>query len=91
MRDFVVYEREFESFFHFVARAGTNGLQGGDAGHGGTAIVEFKNDGGTFTFTRYSDNWIRITASGDAEIESIVQVLQWMVNTLSEEIEIRKH
>lgn len=88
MKNFFVFEREFCGACILTARAGTNGLQGGDAGHSGKAVVDLKNDGGDFEFIKYSDKWIRIIAPGDSEIEELLNALKWVCKTLEREIEI---
>lgn len=75
--------------------AGTNGYQGGDAGHGGRAYVKFADLGGTAMEFRVTDHnrnvskWIdaqggaiEIAFSGDAEIGCLIEALKFAAATL---------
>ena len=86
MRDFLVYEKDFQGCATISARAGTNGYHGGDAGHGCTTVVELKAKGGDFVFTRFTPEWIRITALGDSELHELLDAMEWIVETIKENI-----
>ena len=88
MKNFFIYEKDFEGATFLTARAGTNGFQGGDAGHGGQAVIDLINrHGGGFEFIRYkTDNKIRIIAAGDSEIKLLLEALEWVCGILRNEL-----
>jgi hypothetical protein len=88
MKHYFVFERDFDGAVTMTARAGTNGLQRGDSGHGGQAIIDLKSSSGSFEFIKYPQpGWIRIVANGDSEIELLLESLKWCCNTLEREID----
>jgi hypothetical protein len=89
MKHYFVFERDFDGAVTLTARAGTNGLQCGDAGHGGQAIIDLKCNSVSFEFIKYKDQpgWIRIIANGDSEIELLLESLKWCCQTLEREID----
>ena len=49
-------------------------------------LVAPKAKGGDFVFTRFTPEWIRITALGDSELHEMLDAMEWIVETLKENI-----
>ncbi len=87
----IIYERDFEGACIVTARAGTTGLMGGDAGHGGKTIVEIESCGCDIVFIAQDEETndtigifkkIRISANGDSELMNLIESLEWIVKVL---------
>lgn len=74
-------EREFRQASAFRVKAGTNGLQGGDAGHGGVTYLELSEDGADVQVA-VDGTTVKITLGGDSELETFIKALEFAVATL---------
>ena len=85
------YGREITNCNILEVEAGTNGYQGGDAGHGSRTYFRIRDLGGTamnvkVTKNRWGDGTgIEVELGGDAELETIIEALQFIVKVLDEE------
>jgi len=66
---------------HIDIRFGTNGLQGGDAGHGGYAILEITWGAGSFEII-HGDGHLVFKALGDWELEGMIEAIIKLGDTL---------
>jgi len=80
--------------------AGTNGFQGGDAGHGSRTFFAIRNKRSTVMTSHICDDnqlvrmsnceEVAIVLSGDSELEAFLSALKFAVKTLEEQISERK-
>lgn len=82
--------------------AGTNGYHGGDSGHGGRALLRLSDAASTDMrcyiageiegyYQSYEVNFshvdsVEIVVGGDAEIETLIESLEFVVKTLKEQL-----
>lgn len=87
-----VYVKDFEGFCSLRAAAGTTGFRGGDSGHGGRTVIELEDLGSTdIQFkvrprVRSSGDKLTIMLGGDAELEMIIDVLDFLAATLRQKV-----
>ncbi|MBA7603812.1 hypothetical protein ES703_10930 [subsurface metagenome] len=84
-----VYEKDIVNANILRVAAGTTGLKGGDSGHGGRTYIEIEDKGNTdIKFKVINDgtgcfgSFLRIELGGDAELETIIEGLEFIVETL---------
>jgi hypothetical protein len=82
------YKREIVSANVLEVEAGTNGYQGGDAGHGSRTYFRIENEGGTDIqvrpLGRYGDEGFEVTLGGDCELETIITALKFISKVLED-------
>ena len=71
--------------------AGTNGYQGGDAGHGGRTYFRIEDLGGTDMQSHnylkaYGCKGFEVVFGGDSELNTIIDALEFIVKTLKQSI-----
>ena len=67
--------------------AGTNGLHGGDGGHGSRAYIRITDLGGSdIRFVRESEKSLIMEICGDSEIQSIICAMRFVADHLSDQI-----
>lgn len=76
-----------------TVEAYTNGMQGGDAGHGGIALVRLMEESGPGFEFKASQNRkeVELIATGDAEIRCLIEALKFAVTTLEAQAHIAAH
>jgi len=67
--------------------AGTNGLHGGDAGHGSKTFIEVEDLGGTEIEFKINDKQLgkgglQINLAGDAELKTVIEAFEFIAKTL---------
>jgi len=86
-----MYETEISSCNILRVAAGTNGLKGGDSGHGSRTIIEIEDMGGTninFKITpKLGNGLLEIRLGGDTELETIIQAFEFIVRTLKRQVD----
>lgn len=89
----VTWSRSITSANLLEVEAGTNGYQGGDAGHGCRTYLRFQDEGGTDmkcrTLTdRYgNDEGFELILGGDCELQTTIEALKWMISVLETQSE----
>jgi hypothetical protein len=81
-----MYEQTLQQANILRVAAGTTGEMGGDGGHGGMTIFEI--DGGNSTCMEVKtdgDRCVRLEFAGDSEMDTIIEGLEFIVNTLKRE------
>ena len=84
------WEREIVDANILNVEAGTNGYQGGDAGHGARTYIRIRDEGGTDFNARvlrdkYGDaTGVEIALGGDAELSTIIEALRFITQVLEE-------
>jgi hypothetical protein len=74
--------KEFSGFCIIRASVSTTGPCGGDTGHGARLTLGFEDLGSTdMSIEVLSDRRFVLHFGGDAELEMIEEVLEWMVET----------
>ncbi len=63
---------------------GTTGRCGGDAGHGGRTYLRLKDAGDTYMRVEARDGDVALTFGGDAELENLIEGLQFAIDVLKE-------
>ena len=88
-REVSTYAREIVSCNVLEVEAGTNGYQGGDAGHGSRTYFRIHDLGGTdieiHVLGRYGDEGLEVSLGGDSELETIITALKFITNVLEDE------
>ena len=84
---FPVYKREICSANQIEVVAGTNGYHGGDSGHGSRTFIQIRDLGGTdITVNKltneHGDEGVCLDLGGDAELQTIIEGLEFIVNVL---------
>lgn len=86
--DVPTYKREIISANILEVEAGTNGYQGGDAGHGSRTYFRIENQGGTdiqvHPLGRYGDEGFEVSLGGDCELETIIMALKFITKVLED-------
>jgi hypothetical protein len=80
----VTKTREFTHAAMFEVEAGTTGLHGGDAGHGGRTYLRFKDQGSTDMRVDAREGEVTLILGGDAELENLIAGLQFALDVLKE-------
>ena len=80
-------ELELESACFMTVEAGTNGLHGGDSGHGCRTYISIMDEGGCDIrvqklHDRYGCDGVEIVLGGDCELKCIIEGLKFIVKTL---------
>ena len=60
----------------------TNGMQGGDWGHGSRLMLEIEDEGSTALFTREGNRKISILVGGDAELLVVAEGLEYLARAV---------
>jgi hypothetical protein len=74
----------------FEVEVGTTGLRGGDSGHGGRSYLRFKDQASSdFKISVVSsgesgNGEVVLTFGGDAELENLIEALQFALDVLKE-------
>lgn len=88
MRGTEQLEKRTESFYEACGMrvtVGTNGYQGGDAGHGSRTYLRIEGDGADMEVTPRSDGpGFTVELGGDAELSTFTQALAFAVATLQQ-------
>lgn len=85
------YQREIINCNILEVEAGTTGYRGGDAGHGGRTYFRIRDLASTAMEARVEKSrWgdtecIEVELGGDAELETIITALQFIVRVLDEQ------
>lgn len=86
------YSKTYPLSNSLTVTIGSNGIQGGDYGHGGRTLFRLKDEGGTAWAVRLdgravgSPNQIEISLGGDHEAETLALALEFAAKKLREEI-----
>lgn len=86
------FEYDAEDFNILTAEAGTNGFQDGDSGHGCRTYIRIEDQGGTDIHVKPirscgEVSGVEITLGGDSELSTIIEALEFIVETLKEKAE----
>ena len=65
---------------------GTNGLKGGDAGHGSRTYIRIKNEGGMYMKVWSDGDDFSIKLGGDWELLNIIEAFKFVVDVLEKQI-----
>ena len=79
-----IIRRHFHEASGFHVAAGTNGYQGGDAGHGSRTFFQIQDAGGTdmeITLTP-GGRGVTIQLGGDSELSTFADALEFAAQTL---------
>lgn len=81
-------KRQFSDACILEVQVQTNGLQGGDAGHGSHTVVALRDLGGTDLSVRFdeSSRGAIIEVQGDAELRVLAQALRFAADALDLEL-----
>ena len=83
------FTREITSFNILEVEAGTNGYQGGDAGHGSRTYFRIQNLGGTdiqaHVLGKYNDEGFEVSLGGDCELETVITALKFITKVLEDQ------
>jgi hypothetical protein len=88
--------REFKDFTRMGVEVGSNGLQGGDAGHGSRTYIRLYDMGGGYKLEfrirkgKYDHDDLLITAGGDDELQTLAEVFRFVAGQLDEKIKQSK-
>ena len=91
--DVTTWTREVASSNTFEAEAGTNGPQGGDAGHGCRAYLRLEDRGGTDWRASLDGRSILcprrlgLVLEGDSELSTFKEALRWWLTVLEAQSE----
>ena len=83
------FSRELLNANVLRVEAGTTGYMGGDSGHGGRTYIRIEDLGGTDIKVTPIDNigngGVEIVLGGDAELETIITGLKFIINVLEDQ------
>lgn len=85
--------KEFNALCDLEVEVGTNGLQGGDSGHGSRTYFRIKDLASTdisASVKTYPRNEITIQLGGDDELDQFIRVLEFAVKKLKKQRDGRK-
>ena len=86
--EITTYTRDVVSANLLEVEAGTNGFQGGDAGHGSRAYIRIENMGGTAIqvnpLGRDGDDGFELLLGGDCELETMITALKFITKALED-------
>jgi hypothetical protein len=82
-----IYEKEIVSANILRVAAGTTGFRGGDSGHGGRTHIEIEDLANTDVqfIVEKNGRQLRIELGGDTELETIIEALEFVSETLEHE------
>ncbi len=82
-----IKQAEFVGASGFRVRVGTNGFQGGDAGHGCRAFLELQDAGGSEMELTVSEAGRKLTVllGGDSELKTFIHALEFAASTLRQQ------
>ena len=88
--ELTTYQRLILDATSIEVEAGTTGLRGGDAGHGGRTYLRVKNDADTNMRVSVKDTYrateeFIIELAGDAELECAIKALKFMLKVLEDQ------
>jgi hypothetical protein len=84
--------REFDTFTRVGVEVGTNGLQGGDSGHGSRTYIRLFDTGGGYKLDfrikkgKYDNDDLIITAGGDDELQTLAEIFRFIADNLEVKI-----
>lgn len=73
---------EFTSANILKATVATNGLQGGDSGHGSRTYFSLEDLGSTDMDVRVSGRKVEIMLGDDTELQTFIEALRWAADNL---------
>jgi hypothetical protein len=91
-----IASKTFEHFNILKVDAGTNCPCGGDTGHGGRTLIRFTNEASTDMRVRVDNGQqidaqaVEIVFGGDAECETVIQALEFMLDALKKFVDSKK-
>lgn len=65
-------------------KVATNGLQGGDSGHGSRTYFSLEDLASTDMDIRASGRKVEIMLGGDTELQTFIEALRWAADTLED-------
>jgi len=87
-KEITTYTRDVVSANLLEVEAGTNGFQGGDAGHGSRAYIRIENMGGTAIqvkpLGRDGEDGFELLLGGDCELETMITALKFITKALED-------
>lgn len=93
----VAFKTEMTNCNILSVEAGTTGYCGGDAGHGGRTFFKIKNEASTYwQVYEEKDGWgdteaVEIQLGGDAELQTIIEALEFIVQVLKDGAEDKNY
>lgn len=81
------WTREITSANILEVEAGTNGLKGGDTGHGSRTYFRIEDLACTDMTANVTKNGFEVRLGGDCELVTIIEALKFIVNTLEDQVE----
>lgn len=86
--EITTYTRDVVSANLLEVEAGTNGFQGGDAGHGSRAYIRIENMGGTAiqvnALGHDGGDGFELHLGGDCELETMITALKFITKALED-------
>lgn len=86
--EITTYTRDVVSANLLEVEAGTNGFQGGDAGHGSRAYIRIENMGGTViqvnALGHDGGDGFELLLGGDCELETMTTALKFITKVLED-------
>lgn len=79
------YEREIWSANALKVEAGTNGLKGGDSGHGSRTYFSIEDIASTDIVIESTETGFEVSLGGDCELETIIRALNFIIYVLEEQ------
>lgn len=89
--------REYHSFTEIGVEVGTNGLQGGDSGHGSRTYIRIYDIGSSFDLNyslkkhEYDRKEMIVEAGGDDELETLADAFRFIAEQLEAKIKSTKN
>jgi len=89
----ITYQRDILSACELKVEAGTNGLKGGDGGHGSRTFIRLEAFGGADIEVQKTkdesgyDNGVELRFTGDAELINIIKGLKFITHVLEDQID----
>ena len=77
-----IKEKEIVGANILKVQAGTNGYKGGDTGHGSRTFFSIYDVASTDMRVIKHDNGFEVRLGGDSELETIIEALKFIVETL---------
>lgn len=90
-KSIVIIKQDIQGICQLRVEVGTNGYQGGDTGHGSRTYIRLEDIGGTDMEietgkNKYGSIYTEIKFGGDAELSNLLEALEFIQNTLKEQI-----
>lgn len=86
------YRREVSNANILEVEAGTNGLHGGDTGHGCRTYIRVEDLGGTdITVLPLREGGVVVHLGGDAELITMIRALEFITEVLKDQMEELPH